>query len=290
MNSSMLKNPQPAQSCVEKGLKMLMYYRVHCAFSAIFALSCTRLRIFQHAASLRKLLAVGLLALAGQAFSATDEEVIRSKLLQARPDFEISSITPSAAAGIYEVRLGPGQMIYATADGKHFFLGDLFSVQASGLVNLAEQQRDGGRRELLAALDRNEMIIFSPHGDTKASITVFTDVDCFYCQKLHREVPEMNALGIEVRYLAYPRSGIGGESYRKIASAWCAVDPHTAITKLKNLETIAENVCAGNPVAEQFALGQRLGVRGTPALVLEGGQMLPGYLSASELAQRLGIL
>ncbi|MCY4428343.1 MAG: DsbC family protein [Halieaceae bacterium] len=240
--------------------------------------------------SLRKILTVALLALAGHAFPATDEETIRGKLLQARPDFEITSITPSAAAGIYEVRLGPGQMIYSTADGKYFFLGDLFSVETSGLVNLAEQQRDEQRKELLAAIDPSEMIIFSPEKGAKASITVFTDVDCFYCQKLHREVPEMNAMGIEVRYLAYPRSGIGGESYRKIASAWCADDPHAAITRLKNLETIAENVCSGNPVAEQFALGQRMGVRGTPALVLEAGQMLPGYLPATEIAQRLGVL
>ena len=99
----------------------------------------------------------------------------------------------------------------------------------------------------------------------------------------------MNAMGIEVRYLAYPRSGIGGESYRKIASAWCADDRNTAMDKLKNRENIPENVCSKNPVADQFALGQQVGVRGTPAMVLESGQMLPGYLSADDLAGRLGI-
>ena len=123
----------------------------------------------------------------------------------------------------------------------------------------------------------------------RASVTVFTDVDCFYCQKLHNEVPAMNERGIEVRYLAYPRAGVGSESYRKIASAWCDKDPQEAITRLKNRQNIPENVCPGNPVADQFMLGQQAGVRGTPALVLESGEMVPGYLSAQDLAARVGI-
>ncbi len=236
-----------------------------------------------------KMTAVVLLLLSGVTFAASDEEVIRSKLLKARPDFQVGSIEASAAAGIYEVQLSGGPIIYATADGDYFFLGDLFSVGVEGIVNLAEQRRDTDRLALLSKVDEKDMIIFSAEGEQKASITVFTDVDCFYCQKLHKEVPSMNAMGIEVRYLAYPRSGIGGESYRKIASAWCADDRNTAITKLKNKQSIPENVCAKNPVADQFMLGQQVGVQGTPALVLEGGQMLPGYLSADDLASRLGI-
>jgi thiol:disulfide interchange protein DsbC len=92
-----------------------------------------------------------------------------------------------------------------------------------------------------------------------------------------------------VRYLAYPRSGIGGDSYRKIVSAWCADDSQTALTKLKNRESIPNNVCAGNPVADQFMLGQQVGVQGTPAVILESGELIPGYVSADDLAARLGI-
>lgn len=215
--------------------------------------------------------------------------VITAKLVKARPDFSVASIKPSPAAGLYEVQLAGGPLVYATADGEYFFLGDLFDVQATGIVNLAELARDDARKELLAGVDREDMVIFSPDGETRAWIAVFTDVDCFYCQKLHQEVPELNRRGIEVRYLAYPRAGVGSESYRKIVSAWCAEDPQDAITRLKNRQSIPDIACADNPVADQFMLGQQAGVRGTPALVLESGTMIPGYVEAAELAGRLGI-
>jgi thiol:disulfide interchange protein DsbC len=133
------------------------------------------------------------------------------------------------------------------------------------------------------------MIIFSPEGETRAHITVFTDVSCFYCQKLHKEVPELNKRGVEVRYLAYPRSGLDSPGYRQLATAWCASDRQDAITKLKAQQSVPENVCEENPVADQFALGQQLGVRGTPAMVTETGTMIPGYQSADDLMVTLGL-
>ncbi len=220
---------------------------------------------------------------------AGPEDDIRVKLLQARPDFKIASIKPSVVDGIYEVQITAGPVLYVTANGDFFFLGDLFSVGIGGIVNLAEQQRDLERIELLAAVDKKDMIIFPAQGETRGSITVFTDVDCFYCQKLHKEVPALNRAGVEVRYLAYPRAGVGSESYRKIATAWCANDRQAALTRLKNRETLPDNVCPGNPVAEQYMLGQKVGVRGTPALVMENGQLLPGYMSAEDLTARMGI-
>jgi thiol:disulfide interchange protein DsbC len=220
---------------------------------------------------------------------AGPEEDIRGKLEQARPDFQIDSVKPSVATGIYEVQVTGGPVLYTTVDGDFFILGDLFSVGINGIVNLAEQQRDMERRDLLATVKKEDMIIFPAEGETRASISVFTDVDCFYCQKLHQEVPALNAAGVEVRYLAYPRAGLGSESYRKIATAWCSDDPQEAITQLKNRETLADNVCPDNPVADQFMLGQKAGVRGTPAMVLEDGKMLPGYMSAQDLTARMGI-
>jgi thiol:disulfide interchange protein DsbC len=133
------------------------------------------------------------------------------------------------------------------------------------------------------------MIIFAAAGETRGTVTVFTDVDCFYCQKLHREVPALNEAGIEVRYLAYPREGLGGASYRKIATAWCADNPQQVLTQLKNRQAVADNVCPGNPVADQYKLGQQVGVNGTPALVLENGELVPGYMAADALAKRMGV-
>ena len=231
-------------------------------------------------------------AVVGTRLRATEHEPadnIRGKLAQARPDFQIGAVRPSVVPGLYEVQLQGGPLLYATADGDFFLLGDLFAVAVNGITNLSEQQRDGARRELLAAVAPEDMIVFAAQGETRAVVAVFTDVDCGYCQKLHQEVPALNRAGVEIRYLAYPRAGVGSASYRKIASAWCAANPQQALTRLKNRETIPDNVCPGNPVAQQFLLGQQMGVSGTPALLLENGQLLPGYMPAAQLLQRLSL-
>ena len=220
---------------------------------------------------------------------SSPETRIREKLESLRPPVGVESVTPSPAPGLYEVRAKGGVMLYATPDGKFFVLGDLFTVGAEGLANLSEEQRNRERRELLAAVKDEDQIIFPAVGETKAAVAVFTDVDCIYCQRLHQEVPALNRAGVEIRYLAYPRAGIGSESYRKIASAWGAPNPQQAITALKNRESIPDNVCPGNPVAQQLELGGRAGVRGTPAIVLEDGSLLPGYLAAASLIERLGL-
>ena len=109
------------------------------------------------------------------------------------------------------------------------------------------------------------------------------------CQKLHKEVPALKDLGVEVRYLAYPRAGVGSPAFRKMASAWCADDAQDALTRLKLGKDIPDNVCDGNPVTDQYKLGGRLGVTGTPALITAEGELIPGYLPADKLAKRLGL-
>jgi thiol:disulfide interchange protein DsbC len=186
------------------------------------------------------------------------------------------------------LQLGGGSVFYGTEDGRYLFAGDLYEVGDTELVNLAEVGRVEKRKTLMASVDPADMLIFPASVPRKAVITVFTDVDCGYCRKLHQEVPELNSLGIEVRYLAYPRAGIGSRAYEKIVSAWCSEDPNAAITKLKAGESIPDATCT-NPVAAQYNLGREIGVSGTPAIVLEDGQLLPGYVPAADLARRLGI-
>ena len=202
----------------------------------------------------------------------------------------VESVSTSHLPGLYEVQFANGgPLVYATADGDFFLLGDLYSVGPQGFVNLAEQRRDGERKETLDAIAKEDMIVFSPEGEPRAYISVFTDVTCFYCQKLHREVPELNKQGVEVRYLAYPRAGIDSDGYRKLASAWCAEDPQDSLTRLKQKQSVPENLCEPNPIEDQFRLGQQLGVRGTPAIITETGQMIPGYQPAAELIVTLGL-
>lgn len=232
----------------------------------------------------------------GQAYGATEavsaeiQQAIRKSFKASRPGLTLQSISTSAIEGLYTVQIANGPVLYSTSDGKYFVLGDLFEAAPDGFINLAERVREEGRAELMATVSADDMIIFAPKEQpSKATIMVFTDVDCFYCQKLHQEVPDLNRLGIEVRYLAYPRAGIGSDSYKKIASAWCADDRQAAMTKLKARQRIPDNVCPDNPVEAQFQLGQQVGVSGTPALVTTAGRLMPGYMPALQLAGALGI-
>ena len=215
--------------------------------------------------------------------------LIMSKIKSVRPDLVVSDISPSPVKGIYNVTISGGGTLYVSEDANHFFLGDLYRIGPNRLVNLSEEAKNKDRMAMMASLNDDDAIVFSPAGEVKASVAVFTDVDCGYCRKLHQEVPKMNELGIEVKYLAFPRAGIGSKSYEKIASAWCAEDKRDALTKLKNGKSIDIAVCDGNPVANQYELGGKLGVRGTPAIVLKSGEIIPGYLPADELAKQLGI-
>lgn len=219
--------------------------------------------------------------------SAEVEKVLREKFANLERGLEIDSVAPSELPGMYRVQISQGPILYATGDGAYFILGDLYGVGAASFVNLTERQRSENRR--LALADAIDTIVFPAEGQARAHVTVFTDVSCFYCQKFHREVPELNRRGVEVRYLAYPREGIDSDGFRQLASAWCADDRRSTLTRLKNRETLPDNVCPGNPVAQQFELGQQLGVRGTPAIVTPLGDMIPGYRSADDLVALLGV-
>ena len=237
--------------------------------------------------------AVLMMVLAGGNGARAEDDIattILTRLQAARPDLQYGAPQPSTMAGLYEVQVVDGPLLYVSEDGARFIAGDLFEVQdaGQGFANLAEVQRQQERKELIAAVKPEDMIIFAPP-EPKATLTVFTDVDCGYCRKLHNEVPELNRLGIAVHYLAFPRQGLSSPSYRKIATAWCAADRQQMLTRLKNGEKVPDNVCEPNPVAAQMLLGERIGVSGTPALVLEDGTLIPGYRPAKELAQLLGI-
>jgi thiol:disulfide interchange protein DsbC len=228
------------------------------------------------------------LLVASHAIALSPAEV-KAKLNQIRPDLVITAIEKSDLPGFYEVVMQGDARLFVNEDASYFIAGDLYRVEESSFVNVSEESRNVTRRELIAAVDESEMVIFSPReGLKKASVTIFTDIDCGYCRKLHKEVPELNRLGIEVRYLAYPRAGVNSDSYDKYVSAWCADNKQIAITKAKLGKEVEKRTCV-NPVAAQYALGNKIGVSGTPAVVYEDGTLQPGYLPAIQLANRLGI-
>ncbi len=225
---------------------------------------------------------------ASSADTAGVEATILAKLQAARPDLNFHSVIATPAAGLYEVSIAQGGVVYVHESGEFFVAGELYQVQAQGVLNLTEQRRAGERAEALAGLNGDQLIQFKAK-DEKAQIFVFTDVDCGYCRMLHQEVPRLNELGVTVNYLAFPRAGIGSDVYRRMASAWCSDDPQASMTTLKNGGTIPRNTCATHPVGDQYALGQKLGVNGTPAILLSNGTLIPGYKPADELVKMLDI-
>ena len=243
-------------------------------------------RFFGLAAGLA--LAAGFLPMTSDAADEAGAAKLVAKMRALRPDIPIEGASATPIPGIYALELPGGTVFYGTEDGRYLFAGDMYELGETGLVNLAEAKRIGKRKALMDTVAVEDMVVFAPKGPTKAVVNVFTDVDCGYCQKLHLEVPQLNAMGVEVRYLAYPRAGVGSASYSKIVSAWCADDPNEAITKLKAREQIATLTCK-NPVAEHFDLGREMGVSGTPAIVTEDGRLLPGYMPAADLAKTVGI-
>lgn len=218
------------------------------------------------------------------------KDSINSGLQKGKPGIVVTEVEASPIPGLYKATIGDGPHVYVTGDGQYFIAGDVFQVKPGEIVNLTDQARNGDRAKAVASVDKEDMIIFSPDKEkVKKVLYVFTDVDCGYCQLLHSKMPEYNELGIEVRYLAYPRAGIGSKSANKLVSAWCADDPNEALTKLKERKPIPDKSCADNPVAEQYNLGRSIGLTGTPALVLENGELISGYLEPAKLAKALDL-
>lgn len=211
---------------------------------------------------------------------------IRELLVSTQPGMEVGEIVASPVAGLYQVTIQGGQTIYVSGDARFLIPGDLYEVQPSGLVNLGDARRNEIRKQKIDAIDEADMIVYAPEGERKATITVFTDVDCPYCRKLHEEVAALNDYGIAVRYLAFPRTGLNTDIHYKMVSTWCSDDRKAMMTSAKRGGEVPKADCA-NPVAAQYQLGREVGVTGTPALVLEDGTIVPGYVPADTLAQTL---
>lgn len=194
------------------------------------------------------------------------------------------SVTPSKIPGLFEVVIG-GQVLYVSGDGRFVVQGDILDLEAR--ANLTENRRGELRGQVINAVNEKDMVVFAPEGQpAKYTVTVFTDIDCGYCRKMHSQMAAYNKEGIKIRYLMFPREGLGSESFNKAVSVWCANNRQEAITKAKRGEAVESKTC-DNPVQAQYELGQKLGVRGTPSMVLEDGEMLPGYVPPTQLAQLL---
>ena len=228
------------------------------------------------------------------------ESTIIERLQQARPDMQITGVRPSPITGLYQAQVVGGPLLYVTPEGDKFIAGEIFLVQPSGFAKYEDPAIAAERKKLLTSVNPKDAIIFKAKTATKAVVYVFTDVDCGYCRKLNSQMntytdeqgnqtPGYTDLGIEIRYLAYPRAGVPSGSADKLITAWCSKDKQKALTLIKEGQSVPSVTC-DNPVAAEFELGGKIGVNATPAIWMPNGEIQLGYLPPADLAKSLGIL
>jgi thiol:disulfide interchange protein DsbC len=207
---------------------------------------------------------------------------LAAKIPGAKPE----DLRATPVAGIYELTHG-ADISYVSADAKYVFAGDMYRISSGGdFPNLSETRRRELRLKMLGEVPESQMVVFGP-ANSAHTISVFTDVDCPWCQRLHSQITEYNRLGIRVRYLFYPRSGPKTESWAKAEAVWCAADRNDALTRSKRGEKLPLAVCPNSPVAREYKLGHDIGVSGTPGVVLENGELIPGYISPPQMLMHI---
>jgi thiol:disulfide interchange protein DsbC len=198
------------------------------------------------------------------------------------PGAQVTSVDRSPVSGLYLTTID-GVSGYVSADGRYFIVGDMLDLASR--KNVTQEKRKATRRELLQKIAPGEAIVFGPQ-KPKYTIIVFTDADCPYCRKLHGELEELGKKGIEVRYLAFPRSGPDTKSWRTMTAVWCAKDRREALTRATKGEEVSVkkgSACSDAVIEKHYELGQRLGIPGTPMIVLGDGTSLGGYVAPDKL-------
>jgi thiol:disulfide interchange protein DsbC len=207
----------------------------------------------------------------------------RVEIAKKIPGARADDLRATPIPGIYEYTHGT-EIVYVTTDGKYAISGDLYDLKSN--EDLTEAHRREVRLKMLAAFPEDQMLIFAPK-DPKYTVTVFTDVDCAYCRKLHSQIAEYNRLGVRIRYMLYPRTGPNTVSWTKAEQVWCSADRNDALTRAKLGQELKTKACPNNPVASSYAMGKDFSLQGTPSIVLADGEMLDGYLPPDVLLQHL---
>jgi thiol:disulfide interchange protein DsbC len=202
------------------------------------------------------------------------------------PQVQVERVDAAPMPGFRQAIVG-GQVVYVSDDGRYVFVpgpgGAVFDAQAKR--NLSEDALAGMRQELLKKIPASERIVFAP-ANPAHTVTVFTDVACGYCRRLHEEIAEYNRQGIAVEYLAFPRMGIGSEDYKTMVSVWCANDRKKALTDAKSGRNVPNRTCK-TPVDMHYDIGQRVGLTGTPMILAGDGTQLGGYVPPAQLREAL---
>ena len=211
-----------------------------------------------------------------------DEVAIRQSIAKSMPSIKVDSVTPSVVKGLYELTIG-ANLYYVSEDGKYLLQGHLVDIAAK--KDLTEEKLNEARKSAILKMGVANMIVFKPK-IAKYTVTIFTDIDCGYCRKLHSELDQYLAQGITIQYMFFPRAGKDSDSYNKAVSVWCANDRNAALTAAKKDQNIPSKTC-DNPVDKHMQLAAEFDVKGTPMIISENGNVYPGYLPATQLAAAL---
>jgi thiol:disulfide interchange protein DsbC len=230
----------------------------------------------------------GATAVAGHAAAPAAEKIVRQAIDTLSPKADIDSIEPAPMPGFYQV-IAAGQMFYISVDGKYLLNGDLLDLAKKKNVTTAAWSKF--RKTELARLPASERIVFAP-AHPKVTVTIFTDVNCGFCRALHEQIPAFNKAGIAVEYLAWPREGVTTTSgrltptYTEMVSVWCASDRKAAFSAAIAGRAPKPASCT-NPVKDEFNLGVKLGVDGTPTIYADDGRTLGGFVTPEQLLKAL---
>ncbi|MGB7453406.1 MAG: DsbC family protein [Lysobacterales bacterium] len=209
-------------------------------------------------------------------------DAVETKIRTLVPNAKTIAVSETPIAGILQVQIN-SDIVYVTANGQYLLQGQIMNIDTH--ANLTDQAKSGIRLGLMNDVKLDEQITFSPE-QPEYDLVVFTDIDCGYCRKLHNQMEGYNEQGIAIHYMAFPRAGIGSDSYDKFVSVWCADDQKEALTLAKNGTDPEPQKCT-NPIADQYELGREVGVTGTPAMLTRDGSLIPGYMPPEQLRQRL---
>ena len=223
-----------------------------------------------------------MMTMNASAKEAQSFDAVEAKIRTLVPNATTIAISETPIEGILQVQIN-SDIVYVTADGQYLLQGKIMDIDTKD--NITDQAMSGIRLSLLTDVKLDEQITFSPE-EPKYDLLVFTDIDCGYCRKLHNQMEGYNEQGIAIHYMAFPRAGIGSDSYDKFVSVWCSADQKEALTLAKNGTDPLPQKCP-NPIADQYELGREVGVTGTPALVTSDGTLIPGYMPPEQLRQRL---
>lgn len=215
--------------------------------------------------------------------SADDLDELRENIEALLPGIPISSVAETPVDGLYEL-IADGQLYYIDKAGEYLLDGNL--IQLSNRMNLTEARLGTLHVGMLAEIGEENMLIYEPKTESKRSLTIFTDISCGYCRRLHAELDTLMEEGVRVRYLLFPRAGLGSQGHKDLESVWCADDPQAAMTNAKAGGKIVPMTC-NNPIEQHVALAERVGLRGTPLMYLDSGERIPGYREATIIANMI---